>query len=194
MTISLQSPDAKANGLLALVQRIDAGEIESLLKAGFDSETLELLRNVTSTELSRLSNMHTLKMSVGILPTDLNRAIRQLKTSAVYDNELAYFVQHGATLSMLRKYFVGDAKQIDHLRSLLSAQDVSQKRGRATMPNDESLRDDIHRAWLQIKKKRSENQQKQNLHLRDELISLHGQFNDLRLDVLYAVINEFGDF
>jgi Protein of unknown function (DUF2857) len=186
--IAIESPEVKAACLLALVDQTDKGQLEHLLSIGHHPKTLDELRQLSSTDLSRMSKVSALKIYMDVDPQALSKAISSQRITNQYDHDMAYFVEHGATLSMLRKYFSGDDQQISHFRDMLQGAERSQL-GRTKMPSDTKLRDSIHAAAAKLFKAGGSTGAQPLT--RTHLIDLHKQFSDMRLDVLLAVLNEF---
>jgi hypothetical protein len=176
--------------LATLIERLETGDIEPLIRLGIPAEDLEGLRRLSAADLMRFASHHQLNISYHISPTAIAQALHALKVQSTYEVELEAFIQAGASLSMLRQFFRGGREQVKLYRMMLAPYKQS---GRSSLPI-EGKRDDIHQVWNTLKSRYmidSIHNLKSNSASRKALLELQMQFNDLTLEAIFAVLHEF---
>lgn len=178
--IRVQDRTLRSMLLTHLVEQVERGGFDHLVGKGLQPETLDKLRALTVPDLLHLveTGHPDIHFSIDEAAIDLGMArVDLLKTEM---NELAYYVEHGASLSMLIRLFPRtDQRVIEEYRKLLAP---VRGRGRPSLPDDKT-RDLVHQAWFSSKDVRA---------LRTRLMDLHQQFTQIPLEALFATVNEFG--
>lgn len=169
--------------MLALQQLIDAlqtGRWEELIKAGLKPETLERLRRTPLEDAAIAAARDELHVLFSIdgdsLEQILNRIERQRADEAIKE----YFVRHCATPTLIKRLFKLDRSTVERLRHLLGAN----VRGRTPMPKPKE-RDVIHAKWRELGTDEPD--------LRMRYYRLHQAFPHHAIRVLEAVLKEFDD-
>jgi hypothetical protein len=167
--------------LQEISKQIEAAQIDELLTSGLDGETLDRLRALPSGSALYLADVAAGLFFVGI---DISRLRLLLDTLEERDRSAAlleYYVEHGATLAMIRALLrpnkVVLASYIEKLCGALP-------RGRPALPQA-CIRDRIHSAWAAIQKANP------TLAERERLVELHRAFPAYTLAALFSVLNEF---
>jgi len=164
-----------------IAKRIEEAEIDELLTSGLDGEMIDRLRALPNGSALCLADLASGLFFVGI---DLCRLRLLLDTLEERDRSamlLEYYVEHGATLEMIRT-LLRPKKAV--LASYIEKICGARPRGRPMLP-PASIRDRIHLAWAEIQQSHS------GLAHRDHLVELHRQFPSYTLATLYSVLNEF---
>lgn len=178
--IRVQDRTLRSMLLTHLVEQIERGGFDHLVAKGIQPSTLDKLRTLTVPDLLHLveTGHPDIHFSIDEAAIDLGMArVELLKTEM---NELAYYVENGASLSMLIRLFPRtDQRVIEEYRKLLAP---ARKPGRPSLPNDKT-RDLVHQAWFASRDARA---------LRTRLMALHQQFQSIPLETLFATVNEFG--
>lgn len=178
----------KTTLLAALIERLETGDIESLIALGIPAEDLESLRKLSASDLMRVASHRQLAITYQVQPLAISQALTALKVQSTYEAELEAFVAAGASLSMLRQLFRTDIDQVKTYREMLAPR---KSPGRPSMPCAKT-RDAIHAAWSELRAVHFlPVLLKANSVTRKALLVLHQQFNDLSLEALFAVLHEF---
>jgi hypothetical protein len=178
----------KTTFLATLIERLDTGDIEPLIRLGIPAEDLDSLRGLSATDLTRLASNRLLTISYHIQPLAISQALTAIRLQSNYETELEAFINAGASLSMLRQLFRTDIEQVKAYREMLAPR---KQPGRPTMPNT-AKRDAIHAAWSTLRMQHGlPTVLKSNAITRKSLLSLHQQFSDLSLETIFAVLHEF---
>jgi hypothetical protein len=183
MKLRITDPGLRASILIHIIEKIDRNELDSLLNSGVSPEFLDQLRQINIPSLIRLVNLGCPEITFGIGEDSLRTGMDTLQRQNTETEDLIYFIQNGASQSMIEHLFRMNATVIHSYRKLLTN---DRKSGRTTLP-DEKVRDEIQLHWHSL----------QNVEgftitetIRKKIRLLHGQF-DLPLDILYTTINEF---
>lgn len=180
MMISVTDPHLRVSLLMHLIERLDRGELSELLESGACPQMMDKLRQLETGSLLRLGIMHQPEIHFSLNETGLDLSLEAIERHNKEIAELVYFVQNGASLSMLNQLFPTHSTEIiQTYRKLLSNE---RKAGRASLP-DEKTRDAIHKLWHELANEGN--------GLREQLRVLHLVFPESRIDVLYATVNEF---
>ncbi len=175
--IGIDSQELGFKILCYVIELAESGEIEQLIAAGFSSETISALRQMTVSDLNSLATnafgMMALVINVPRFESAMAARSRRLNES----QDLAYLAKAGATAILLSEIFrITLAEAEAHLATLTT----EKRSGRPSMP-DAATRDAIHQWWAT----------NQSLPLRQRWIALHQNWPQFTLASLYAVINEF---
>lgn len=165
-----------------LIEQLERGSVEPLMSLGITPEMMDELRALSVGEVMQLASSGYPDVHFSFDVNGFRLGMSSLERRKAEINELAYFIQHGASHSMVAQFFTTtNPEVVKNLRLLLRG---DRKSGRAALPSD-SKRDEIHNAWFALKSSVQT--------LRGRLVTLHGQFPEIPLDALYATVNEFGD-
>jgi len=187
--IALADADTQLQSAIVawLIGRIEAGDISTLINAGVAADTLDEVRQISARLQSRLAAMRRPFVAIEIDFSVLKGALHSIVKADAYRDQLAYFIEHGATNPMLRQLFSLSRAEITDTRHMLQSQDA--KGGRTALPpHDERM--SIYARWRAIT---AESQVHPHADYRHQLMDLHFAF-DARysLATLYAIVNEFG--
>jgi hypothetical protein len=172
---------ARSALLQEITRRIEEAQLDELLAGGFDGEIIDRLRALPNGRALCLSDFAAGLFVVGI---DVCRLRLLLDTLEERDRSamlLEYYVEHGATLAMIRALLRPNK---DMLASYIGKLCGSRPRGRPTLPPP-SVRDRIHAIWAEIQKSNPD------LAQREHLVELHRAFPAHTMATLYSVLNEF---
>ncbi|MEQ1602417.1 MAG: DUF2857 family protein [Methylophilaceae bacterium] len=183
MKLIVTDPGLKASLLLHMVEKIERGELHTLLESGNSPECLDQLRQLDIASLMRLVHIGCPEVTFRVVDESIKGGLDTLQRQNNENDDLIYFIQNGATQSMLGDLFRMNGDVIQSYRKLLSQES---KPGRTTLPN-EKLREGIQQHWYTLEVSCLTKAET----LRKKLRLLHGQFNDVSIDMLYATINEF---
>jgi hypothetical protein len=182
MMIPVTDTSIKISLLLHLIEHLDRGDLTDVLGNETCPRILDRLRQLNSVGLLRLANMNQPKVSVSFDTDSIDIGLDVLMRQDSEIEDLVHFIRNGASLSMLNQLFVStDPLVINSYRKMLQC---TRKSGRSPLPDPET-RDAIHIQWHSI-------QQTQD-SFREKLRKIHGAFNTLSMDVIFATINEFQD-
>lgn len=138
-------------------------------------------------EIAQLAKLGKPELSVTFDSTSLQRSLQTLRHVQGVEAQLQYFLQHGATNSMLAELFHISANAAKAKRKAYEAvHPVEGKRRRPSMPNS-ATREKIHHVWYALRGAATQPPKPQDYR------SLHDTFPALSLASLYAVVNEFDD-
>lgn len=167
---------------LVLSHLIETAENEQteLADYGLSNILLESLRQITSKDLIRIAKLPQPELSLHLDTLRFEHAISLLDYLNSRAALLEYFLQHGATSSMLTALFKISPHDVALKRALLKG-----KPGRPHMP-DAACREAIQLHWHKIRKSKSNNRPSA-----EDYHALHLAFSDLSLATLYAVVHEF---
>lgn len=141
---------------------------------------LENLRQRPMQDFLALTSARTLQVRIYL--GEVVPSLQHLEAQNDEEALLMYFVDHGASRSLLRRLFsVTGARAAELTRAAGLA---SQGRTRRIAPN---VSDQIHEAWYAI------NKSEPDLPLRARFHVLHRQFQALKIREIEGVLNEFGD-
>lgn len=172
---------ARSALLQEISRRIEKTQLDELKMSGLDAPTIHRLRALphsTAVCLADLAkDLFFVSIDTGRLRLLLDMMEERNRATAL----LEYYVEHGATLAMIRALLrPGKEALSSHLAKLCGAL----PRGRPTLP-ETAVRDRIHRAWANIQKSQP------TLPEREMLVELHRTFSMYTLATLYSVLNEF---
>jgi hypothetical protein len=159
---------------LVLLTYLARDNADDLVVAGVDSAQAERLRRLSATDLNRVAAMRALQLWVVLdshsLESSLN-AIRLADQSKVLE---AYFIQHGASVEMMRKFFkLARGTTLKRRREY----GLSSATGPVRRP-ERMLCERIWRAWQSIPESSS----------RERYLRLHQAFPDQSIAVLAGVV------
>jgi Protein of unknown function (DUF2857) len=139
-------------------------------------------------EIAQLAKLGKPELSVTFDPVSLQHALQTMRHVQSLDEQLRYFLVHGASNSLLAELFHMSANAVKAKRKFFNNDNpVSGKRRRPPMPNA-SVREQIHQRWFALR------QGSERLPPKiQDYRELHEAFSTLSLATLYAVINEFDD-
>lgn len=183
MMVSITDPHLRVSLLMHLIERFDRGELVPLLESGVSPGLLDKLRQLEMGSLLRIGEMRHPEIHFNVSEPGLEFSLEAIERHNNEIAELIYFIHNGASLSMLNQLFPAqDTKLIQQYRRILLDE---RKVGRTALP-DERTRDAIHRLWHSL-----QNGSGKADSARERLRILHESFQDYRIDVLYATVNEF---
>jgi hypothetical protein len=185
MLIRVTDGNLRASLLMHLIEQLDRGDLAVLLEKGACPESMDRLRGLSISDLLQLASSGHPDIHFSIDPNGFELGIRKLDHRKEEIEHLVYFIQHGASQSMLSLMFpYTDQRVIQTYRRLLK---MDRKPGRAALP-DSRTRDHIHQSWHDLDEEYPE-----VTTFKSKLMLLHGFFNSFSLDVLYATVNEFNE-
>lgn len=175
----------RASLLMHLIEQLERGDLAVLLEKGACPKSMDRLRNMSISELLQLASSGHPDIHFSIDEAGFDMGISTLDRRKRDTEDLFYFLQHGASQSMLNDCFPAvDQKVIRSFRELLKN---DRKTGRVSLP-DEEMRDAIHKGWHAMPAEHPE-----ITSLRERLILLHGYYPYYSMDVLFATVNEFNE-
>lgn len=173
---------------LLLTEVIRAIETETgmdqLLQMGCDAELIDQLRHRQTRDLLDLSTRIT-GVKLIFSPGELRQHLKGLDRQRKDDELCEYFVRNGASRALVARLFKRSADDIRRLRELVGGSITG---GRAKLPKQLDVRDDIHQAWANITSRSTPGKS-----LRDWLFELHSRFTEYTIDTLYSTLKEFED-
>ncbi len=180
-TLPVRSIATRSALLQEIVQRIEEAALDELLDCGLDGETIDRLRAMPNGNAQ-----HLIDASVGLFFVAINADRMRLLLNTLDDQQraaalLEYYVEHGATLAMIRALLRPEKKV---LASYLERLHGTRQRGRPTLP-DTLTRDRIHAAWARATRATPFRPE------RERLLEMHRSFPAYTLATLYSVLNEF---
>lgn len=181
--IDIKDPTIKRILIEHMVEQIDHGNIDQLLKSGFSAELLDNLRHRPSRDFINLART-ALDIKFTLSEAVLDSGLRLLDMRRSHDMLQEYFIIHGASRRMVCSYFKLSQDEYRGLREVLRPGESSG--GRTPMP-PEHVRDQIHAAWHEIQR------DKASEPCRVRVYELHKRFSDLRISVLQQTIAEFSE-
>ena len=185
MKIKVTDPNVKSLSILQMLEKLGQGDRDRLIEAGVRPESLDKLRSLHIGSLLRLVHLDFPEVHFRIAEESIATGLDTLQRQSEDYDDLAYFIQNGASQTMLNHLFRFSMDVIQHYRKFL-AKDT--KPGRTSMPNIR-VREEIQLYWYSI----DDGDFVVSSSLRKKLRLLHQKFSDYSSDTLYATINEFGD-
>lgn len=161
---------------------------ESLAARGKTIEQ-EPMSNLSVHDIAQLARMGMPELKVSFDSEAMRHALQTMKRVQSTDEQLVYFLAHGATNGMLAELFHMSANAVKARRKLLESgkHTPEGRRRRPPMPN-ETTREAVHHYWYALRK--GHESQAPKIH---DYRSLHEKFPALSMGTLYAVVNEFED-
>lgn len=184
MKVKITNPIIKGAILLHLLEKFDHGEVETLIESGVSPESLDNLRGQLGVDIVRLMHLDILEIHFNINDKHINDGLKTLNHQKAEFEDLAYFIENGASQRMLDSFFRMDPEVIRSYRRFL---DRDTKPGRTSMPSVK-VREEIQKSWHSI----ANNDANLIINTRAKLKILHQQFSEYSLDTLYAAATEFG--
>ena len=166
------------------ISRLKNDDPQPFVASGVAIDDLDLIRNISGYQLSRISAMPTSFLRIEIDFKTIREAMESVKDVDPLQAHLSYFVEHGATNHMLRHFFrLAHADIIELRRTKNSASN----NGGRTLIATVAERDSVVGLWQRIKLRPYI-----YMNRRQGLIDLHtavdGRYS---LATLYAIVNEF---
>ena len=139
-------------------------------------------------EIAQLAKLGKPELSVTFDADSLRHALQTMRHVQNMDEQLRYFLIHGATNSMLAELFHMSANAVKAKRKVFDNDNPSsEKRRRPPMPAV-AEREKIHHSWY------AQRQGSEQLAPKmQDYRALHAAFPAQSLATLYAVVNEFDD-
>lgn len=185
MLVRVMNDTLRAQLLIHLIEQLERGDLTALLEKGACPKLIDRLRGMDLSELLQLASSGYPDIHFSIDENGFELGIATLDKRREETDHLIYFMQNGASASMLNESFPQmDPRVIQSYRKLIKN---DRRIGRIALP-DEKVRDLIHKCWHGMPEEYPNMKS-----LRERLILLHGFFCDYPLDVLYAAVNEFGE-
>ena len=181
--IPIQCPVLRRMLLAHIIEQIDGGHMDSLLRAGYSPEFLDDLRYRTTRDITNLANSPQ-EMWFSLSEQVISKGLHLLDMRREHAKLREYFVIHGASRRMVCAYFKLSHEEYRDLRAQLRP---GGEPGGRTALHPDAERDAIHRAWFDIQKSISDKP------CRDRIYALHQQFPELRISVLQQTIVEFAE-
>lgn len=181
--IPIQCPVLRRMLLTHIIEQIDGGHMDSLLRAGYSPEFLDDLRYRTTRDITNLANSPQ-EMWFSLSEQVISKGLHLLDMRREHAKLREYFVIHGASRRMVCAYFKLSHEEYRDLRAQLRP--GGEPGGRTALP-PVAVRDAIHRAWFDIQQSMSEQP------CRDRIYALHQRFPELRISVLQQTIVEFAE-
>lgn len=183
MLVRVMNDTLRAQLLIHLIEQLERGDLAVLLEKGTCPRLIDRLRGMSISDLLQLASSGHPDIHFSINEDGFELGIASLDRRREESEHLIYFMQNGATASMLNESFPQmDPRVIQSYRKLIK---LDRRNGRVALP-DEAVRDLIHKCWHGMPEEYPDMKS-----LRERLILLHGFFGDYPLDVLYATVNEF---
>ncbi len=157
--------------------KLNGNDPAELLAAGIDTEQLEHLKELSAPDLHRLAAMREPMIAVSVDSHRLKAGLRALTLTNEAKTLESYFIRHGASWTMMRRFF-----KVRHKLTLQRRRECGVRRppGRTPLP-DFTTRERVWRVWAAITEPDP----------RLRYFQLHQSFCGLSLEVLAAVISEF---
>lgn len=152
---------------------------EQVLTSGITRQQVHKLRELPLGLLSPLADVADKALFLHIDGPQLDESMRRLRHQQEAHELLAYFIQHGAPLRMIRRVLRASKSMILQCRG---AQSVPKRAGRLPLPKEQQ-RDAIHRSWHELSGPLPDHGRR--------YVGLHQLYPQLPLGVLCAVIEEF---
>ncbi len=184
MMIPVTDPTLKASLILHMIEMIDRGDIANLIENGANPESLDQIRQLDVSGLLRLVHLGYPVIHFKMPDESVQIGLDTLNRQNEENDDLIYFIQHGASQSMLNTLFKVAPDVVQSYRKILSSE---RSAGRTSLPPDKA-REEIQNHWYGMGKEPSD-----PASIRKQLRQLHARFNHFSIDVLYATINEFND-
>lgn len=184
MMIPVNDPTLKASLILHMIEMIDRGDIANLIENGANPESLDQIRQLDLSGLLRLVHLGHPVIHFKMPDESVQIGLDTLTRQDEENDDLIYFIQHGASQSMLQHLFKVSPDIVQSYRRMLSSE---RSAGRTSLP-PEKIREEIQNHWYAMGK-----EPKEPVSIRKRLRQLHAKFNHFSIDVLYATINEFND-
>lgn len=185
MMVRVTDSTLRASLLMHLIEQLERGDLAVLLEKGACPQSMDRLRGLAINELLLLASSGHPDIHFSIDGAGFDLGIETLNRRKEETEHLVYYIQNGASQSMLVQLFPAtDPRVTQTYRKLLKNH---RKTGRIALP-DENTRDLIHQCWFGMHEEYPEVST-----LRERLMLLHGFFNHFPLDVLYATVNEFNE-
>jgi hypothetical protein len=179
--LSVTNVATRAAILQEIARRIEAADLEELLTAGIDGETIDRFRALRNGDAQHLAGACAGLFAVVVDAARFRWLLDVAEERYRASELLEYFVQHGATLAMIRVLLRPARGMVESYFANLKP---LRARGRPSLP-DGRCRDRIHVAWADLRKEFPA------LPERERLVELHRQFPSFTLATLYSVLNEF---
>lgn len=183
MLIRVIDNTLRASLLMHLIEQLDRGDLAVLLEKGACPKSMDRLRSMSISELLQLASSGHPDIHFSIDEAGFDLGVATIDRRKAETEHLIYFIQNGASLSMLHEFFPQiDQRVIQTYRKLIKN---DRRIGRVSLP-DENVRDLVHKCWHGM----PEEYPALRTDL-DRLIVMHGFFQEYSIDVLYAIVNEF---
>ncbi|MES2353102.1 MAG: STY4526/YPO1902 family pathogenicity island replication protein [Pseudomonadota bacterium] len=175
--------DVSARSVLLqeISRRIEKTQINELQTSGLDVPTIDRLRALPYGTAICLADLAADLFFVGIDTGRLHLLLDAMEERNRAAALLEYYVEHGATLTMIRALL---RPRKDVLAAYIEKLCGALPRGRPSLP-EVTIRDRIHAVWAEIQKS------KFDLPERERLVELHRAFSVYSMATLYSVLNEF---
>lgn len=157
--------------------QLGSGDSGAFRAAGIEADLLEHLRGLSAADLHRLAAMREPMFAVSIDATKLKAGLRALALANEAKAQETYFIQHGASWSLMKRLF-----KMRHKLTLQRRRELGVRRrsGRLRLP-DFASRERIWRVWAAIN----------DPDPRARYYQLHQSFRELSLEALETVVSEF---
>lgn len=184
ITMVVQEGSFIGAALQLVVKSIDTEDgLDRLLREGCPAELLDDLRQRKARDLvevaGRLRSM-TILLSVDEIRGELHRLDRIREDQELFE----YFILNGASRNMICEMWKRTHEDVASMRkSLLPTGGASP--GRTPLPKDDAVREEVHRAWAEIRK------EDPGASRRRHLFQLHQRFQEFSIDTLVCTLDEF---
>jgi hypothetical protein len=175
--IGVQSALLQEIAVLSLIAQIEVGEYQDLIRSGISPSDIERLRGFRAADLKQLAAHMGSAVQVTLDPILFATSLKRLCAIHREAELFEYFIQHGASIPMLRDVFKADSARISAARKLLPKPIGG---GRPQMPTD-CQRRSILQKWQEIGPA---------VHAREKYWLLHQMNGQYNLQTLFAVVNE----
>jgi hypothetical protein len=184
MMLRVVDSNIRAYLLMHLIEQLERGDLPVLLEKGACPMAMDRLRNMSLSDVLHLASSGHPDIHFSIDESGFELGISTLERRKNEREDLIYFMQHGASQSMINDCFPAtDPRVIQSFREMLKS---DRKPGRVSLP-DEDMRDAIHKTWHDLQAMQDQ------LPLRARLRRLHEAHPQFTMDVLFATINEFNE-
>lgn len=180
--LQVTDPTLKRLLLGQIVEAIEVGGMDDLLRRGFRPEFLDALRHRKARDLIELARQDAVRFAVAIDQDAMLAALKRLDWRRRDGMLYEYFVAHGATVQLVCTLFRKSADEVRGLRALMLPEKALKGRSRMPAP---AVRDRIHARWHAI------HAQNAAASLRERFYALHQSFPDCGIDALQKTLNEF---
>ncbi len=179
--VQITNPTTRRLILEELVERMDAGHLDSLLLDGVDPGVLDLLRHRPARDFIRAAQLDQLSIFGAVDGDAIVRCFARLDMIK-RDIELQeYFVRNGATAEIAGDFFKMSVEEFRRMRALLAPEAIP---GRAKLPPT-AERERIHEAWARLSARAPA------LSRRECLYQLHQMHSTWSIHSLWVTLHEF---
>jgi Protein of unknown function (DUF2857) len=192
--IELTSHHTQLQALTYLLQAIEAGHATDLVKAGIPALLLDDLRDMKHVDIARLA-AQPLGFKLVVNTDKLSHEIRVLKRQLAQQENLEYFAQHGAPISLIQKLFKLNRETAVGLRRAFKSSQMEANASQRASSIGAYERHTIEVAWAKLKQEAMMGESSQQFKSKtlpldsqiDIWLALHQQFSHLTIASLHTI-------